>query len=335
MATVWPSLVYRRVSSTVSAAALAAPPASAATTLPSNRAPRSAITRPSTARSPSRVARKASPGAFRSDDNPPTRRTGINKPAFSVTWRGGGAGVEPGEPAGVTFSGSVRAGGGTIVGTDVASGAGWPSCAFCVKRCGLGGMGEGLGDPAPVTGAAAGSRTGAATSAGIAGRIRCAMLMSTAPPIAPVKTSRTTCPAFTLFPPLQSGCAAPEFRFRLVIGKIRSSEGHAYVPRLIFDRPGQDRSRYRAGAHGGRHRYRLPPLHSRPGRLRVDYDRVHQLAWRPRLARHAQTQQDFEVSGLPTRRTPHLRATLRQRSRRDGRCRARLPGSRLDRKSVG
>jgi hypothetical protein len=60
-------------------------------------------------------------------------------------------------------------------------------------------MGEGFRDAALATGG--GSRTCAEASAGIAGRNRCAMLMSTAPPIAPVKTSRTTCPGFTLFLP--------------------------------------------------------------------------------------------------------------------------------------
>ena len=66
------------------------PPGSEATTRPSTRAPRSAITKPSTTSSLSRVARKASPGALRSEDSPSTRRTGNSIPAFSVTLCGSG-----------------------------------------------------------------------------------------------------------------------------------------------------------------------------------------------------------------------------------------------------
>ena len=65
----------------------------------STRAPRSAITKPSTTSSLSRVARKASPGALRSEERPSTRRTGNSKPAFSVALCGSGA-VPPGPGGG-------------------------------------------------------------------------------------------------------------------------------------------------------------------------------------------------------------------------------------------
>src|SRR6185369_7158610 len=85
------------------------PPLSLATTRPSTRAPRSAMTKPSATSSLSSVAVNESPGRFRSDVSPSTRRTGIMVPAFSVTlWGSGGAG---GGGGGVTFSGSTRAGG--------------------------------------------------------------------------------------------------------------------------------------------------------------------------------------------------------------------------------
>ena len=55
-------------------------------------------------------------------------------------------------------------------------------------------------------------------------------------------------------------------------------------PPRIQRRKRHDRARDGAGAHGGRHRYRIPPLHPQSGRLRADHDRVHQLARRERVA---------------------------------------------------
>src|ERR1035441_4223954 len=110
MATVCPSDVCRRTNSTArDDTPLKRPTLSADTTRPSTRAPRSAMTKPSATSSLSSVAVNESPGRFRSDVSPSTRRTGIRIPAFSVTlWGSGGAG---GGGGGVTFSGSRRAGG--------------------------------------------------------------------------------------------------------------------------------------------------------------------------------------------------------------------------------
>src|ERR1019366_5013971 len=93
-ATVCPSDVRRRTNSTDSDdTPFTRPPLSLATTRPSTRAPRSTMTKPSTTSSLSSVAVKESPGRFRSDVSPSTRRTGIKVPAFSVTlWGSGGAG---------------------------------------------------------------------------------------------------------------------------------------------------------------------------------------------------------------------------------------------------
>ena len=60
-----------------------------------------------------------------------------------------------------------------------------------------------------------------------------------------------------------------------------------YFPTQFSIGPVNARARHRAGPHGGRHRYGVPPLHPQPGRMRADHDGVHQLPRRERVARSA------------------------------------------------
>ena len=139
IATFWPSDVWRRVNTTVSTAGPLRP-GSDATTCPSTRAPRSAITNSPATSSLTSVALKVSPGLFRSVESASTRRTGMIVPAFSValcgSGDGGGTGVACscsrradglGEGAASPWAlcgvGSGKgAGSGAVIGTDTSSG---------------------------------------------------------------------------------------------------------------------------------------------------------------------------------------------------------------------
>ena len=95
--------------------------------------------------------------------------------------------------------------------------------------------------------------------------------------------------------------------------------------RVCLARRRRDPSGDRAGAHGGHHRHRLPPLHPQPGRLRPDDDRVH-------LGRRHHSPQGQEGQAVPhvlRQRASHFGATVRQRSRNAGRGGARRRRPRL------
>src|SRR5688500_18143854 len=85
------------------------------------------------------------------------------------------------------------------------------------------------------------------------------------------------------FSPIYTDGPAANFVSTPKPAKITVSRRHANLPHPVLDRTGHSRAGYRPGAYGRGHRYRLPAVHPQPRRLRLDHDRIHQLARRSRV----------------------------------------------------
>src|SRR6266480_1643254 len=94
------------------------------------------------------------------------------------------------------------------------------------------------------------------------------------------------------------------------------TESRSHESRILPNSRPDHPPRRSPGPHGGRDGHALPPRHSRPRRLRLADDGVHQLR-----RHHAQREKNSALSLFPGRRTPHHRAAFRRESRRHGRSR--------------
>src|SRR5579871_5724591 len=136
--------------------------------------------------------------------------------------------------------------------------------------------------------------------------------MMTAPLTAPAITRNPICTGFIDFALLlpsdeAAGCSvSPMF-----VCNMKIYQGYDGIPRELAYRLGPDRASHRIVAHGRRYRYRVSPLHPKPGRLRAHHDRIYQLARSECLPARQKTYAHPEVSGVSTGRASHLGATFR------------------------